>query len=90
VAPRLRGVSWRLTAVASAGVGFLPIAAVFIFATVPCLVSEVPGVGVYSEPPPRWPLSRPLFISTMQAAIAASRVWNFILQTTFGPAFIFG
>jgi hypothetical protein len=41
-----------------------------------------PGFWGYSEPPPHWPLSRPLSISTMQAAIAASSVWNIILQTT--------
>ena len=34
--------------------------------------------------------SRPLLISTMQAAIAAARVWNVILPTAFGRASIFG
>jgi hypothetical protein len=36
----------------------------------------------YSEPLPRWPLSRRPLISTMQASTAASRVWNFILPIT--------
>jgi hypothetical protein len=45
------------------------------------------GLGLFRATTGR---SKPLSISTMQAAIAAARVWNFISPTTVGLAFIFG